>query len=312
MQTMTPMKRLTRPDNPRPFEITERDVDILAFVARVRFATTDQIIRFTAGSEKNVGTRIRLLFWHAFLDRCDHQSALVALFNQVGNTASIYQLGTAGKKLLAQRGILPMKSRARSPLIPHSVATTEFILAVALASRADGAPKLVDHGDLLLAMPEATRALEHPFRFRVPHQDNFKPISLNADPDRLMSLVYSDQHRHNYCVELDMGTETVARRRNGEIVLGKSTIGRKQAAYFWGWSQGRHRSQWGWQGFRVLTITPSERRIASMIDAQREITKDRAAALFLYTTPERIAEHGAFAPIWISSERDSISIIDRK
>jgi len=49
-----------------------------------------------------------------------------------------------------------------------------------------------------------------------------------------------------------------------------------------------------------------------MIDAQREITEGRASALFLYTTPPRIAAHGAFGPIWISSESDGISIVDRK
>ena len=48
-----------------------------------------------------------------------------------------------------------------------------------------------------------------------------------------------------------------------------------------------------------------------MIAAQREITNDRAPALFLYTTPQLIAERGAFAPIWSSSEHDNISIIDR-
>ena len=292
MQTMAPMKRLQRPANPPPFEITERDIDVLAFIARVKFATADQIIRFTGGSEKNVGTRIRLLFWHQFLNRHEHQRALIALFNQTGNTGSIYELGPQGKKLLAQRGIQPLKSRAKSPLVPHTIATTEALLSFALASRRDGAPRLIDHGDLLPAMPEATRSTAHPFRFKLVYREDLKTISLNVDPDRLLALLYPDNHQHNFCLEVDMGTETIATRRNGRIVLAKSTFARKQAGYFFGWSEGRHTSQWGWPGFRVLTIAPSAVRIASMVAAQREISNDRApSAMFLYTTLQLLAEH---------------------
>ena len=312
MLTTAPMKRLTRPANPRAFELTQRDIDILSFVARVDLATGDQIIRFTGGSEKNVATRIRLLFWHQFLNRPEHQRTHIAVFSDLGNTPLIYSIGPAGKQLLAQRGILHKRSRGKFPLLSHTVATTEFILSCAVASRAEGVPRLIDHADLLPFMPEATRALEHPFRFRVTHQQDFKPISLSVDPDRLISLEYADHHRYNFCIESDLGNETIASRHKGKIRLAaKSTFARKLAGYFHGWSADRHRVQWGWQGFRVLTITPSVPRIASMIDAQRQIC-DRAPSLFLYTTPARVAEHGAFAPIWISSERDGISIIDRR
>jgi hypothetical protein len=68
--------------------------------------------------------------------------------------------------------------------------------------------------------------------------------------------------------------------------------------------QDRHREQWGFQGFRVLTVTPSESRIKGMLTVQRKITNGRAAAMFLYTTPQRLAEHGAFAPIWMSADGD--------
>jgi len=243
------------------FANTERDIDILSFVARVDLATGDQIMRFTGGSAKNVATRIRLLFWHAFLNRPEHQRTHIAVFSDLGNTPLIYALGPAGKQLLAQRGILPKRARGKFPLLPHTVATTEIILSCAIASRADGAPRLVDHADLLPFMPEATRALEHPFRFRVMHQHDFKPISLSVDPDRLISPEYADAHRHNFCVESDLGTETIASRHKGKIRLAaKSSYARKLAGYFHGWNEGRHRAQWGWQGFRVLTITPSEAR----------------------------------------------------
>ena len=66
------------------------------------------------------------------------------------------------------------------------------------------------------------------------------------------------------------------------------------------------------QGFRVATIVPSEKRIEHMLDAQRQITGNTVSALFLYTTNARLEESGPLAPIWITSEANGISLIERK
>jgi hypothetical protein len=126
------------------------------------------------------------------------------------------------------------------------------------------------------------------------------PVSLNAIPDRVVSLVLPDNRRHNFCIEIDRATMSVAARR----LSGKSSFGRKVRAYFAAWQQDRHKEQWAFQGFRVLTVTPSESRIKSMLTVQRRLTHNRAAAMFLYTTPQRLSEHGPFAPIWISADGD--------
>ncbi len=49
-----------------------------------------------------------------------------------------------------------------------------------------------------------------------------------------------------------------------------------------------------------------------MVDAQRDITGNRVAALFLYSTPARIAAKGALGDVWMSSESDGISLLDRR
>ena len=49
-----------------------------------------------------------------------------------------------------------------------------------------------------------------------------------------------------------------------------------------------------------------------MIDAQRQVTNDTARGLFLYTTPQRLADEGAFGRVWMSSETDGVSLLDRK
>ena len=51
------------------FRITERDVAILAAIARYRFLTTAMVQRIVGGSRRGVGNRLRLLAAHAFLVR---------------------------------------------------------------------------------------------------------------------------------------------------------------------------------------------------------------------------------------------------
>ena len=90
----------------------------------------------------------------------------------------------------------------------------------------------------------------------------------------------------------------------------KSSFARKVHSYLAAWKQQRHREQWGFKSFRVLTIAPSERRIASMMTVQRKITGDRLAALFLYATPERLNAAGAFGPAWLSTDTENISLLE--
>jgi hypothetical protein len=166
--------------------------------------------------------------------------------------------------------------------------------------RERGDVRLLDHHELIPYFPAPTRQLADPFRLRVTVPHDGQAVALNAIPDRLVSLVLPDDRRHNFCIEIDRATMSIAARR----LSGKSSFGRKLRAYFAAWQQDRHREQWGFQGFRVLSVVPSEHRIKGMLTVQRKITANRAAAMFLYTTPQRLAECGAFAPVWISSDGD--------
>jgi hypothetical protein len=189
----------------------------------------------------------------------------------------------------------------------HTLETTEAMLHCERACR-ERAVRLLDHYDLLPYFPAGTRDLADPFKLRVTVQHEGRSVPLNAIPDRLVSIVLPDSRRHNFCIEVDRATMSVAARR----LSGKSSFGRKIRTYHTAWQQDRHREQWGFQGFRVLTITPSETRIKGMLTVQRKITESRAPGMFLYTTPQRLAAHGAFAPIWISAEADGISVLDRR
>lgn len=310
MQMLTPQfKRLSRPDNPPPIRITDRDIAILHAVARFRFMTSEQIVRYlttldTSTSHQQVLRRLAGLFYRQYLDRPRHQHLQLSSFSHL-----VYGLGREGARAIADTAAhinpnleWPAKNtRATTPHILHTLETTEAMLHFERACRARGDIGLVDHHALIPYFPSATRNLVDPFRLRVTVQHEGKPVALNAIPDRLVSLSLPDSRRHNFCIEIDRGTMSVAARR----LSGKSSFGRKVRAYFAAWQQERHREQWGFQGFRVLTVAPSEARIKSMLSVQREITANRAAAMFLYSTPERLAEFGVLAPIWMSADGDA-------
>jgi hypothetical protein len=177
----------------------------------------------------------------------------------------------------------------------------------AAACGGDGAPRLIDHVDLIPFFPEKTRNLNDPFALRATFMHERKELTLTIVPDRLCSLVYADNTRHNFAIEQDLGSMSVGTKATK--LLGKSSIRKKQIAYFNAWKLGRHSEVWGFQSFRCLFVAPSEVRIHSMLKSQREVTNDTAHGLFLYTTPERLAAHGPFGPVWISTKSDAISLL---
>ena len=187
--------------------------------------------------------------------------------------------------------------------LAHTLAVAETMLQFELATR-DGAARLVDHHELLPDMPERTRSARDPFCLRVAIRHQDKALTIPVVPDRLFALVYPDNTTHNFALELDRGTMDIWANR----LVGKSSIRRKLIGYFHGREQKRIAETWGFKSFRVLTVTTSDSRIESMLKAQRRVAPDCPPGLFLYSTPERIARHGALGPAWVTSKSDNVSL----
>jgi hypothetical protein len=107
-------------------------------------------------------------------------------------------------------------------------------------------------------------------------------------PDRLFSVAYPDNLRHNFALELDRATADL----RSKTLVGKSSFRRKLIGYFHAWRAHRHTETWGFQSFRVLTITPSAWRLENMLALLRDVTDGAASGLFLFTTSERFASEG--------------------
>lgn len=307
-------QRLIRPKTAPAFELTERDRTIVRFVSDYRFATSDQIYRYLCiadpgTSHQKVLRRLKVLFAARYLCRPYTQHF------ELGPLAHlVYSLDIEGLRLLAeadapidQRALWSTKASrtASAPFLRHALAVTETMLAFARDCAERTGVVLLDQPQVIALMPEETRTQTHPLRLRVMVKENMKSTPISLTPDRLFSLAYPNSTRHNACVEVDRGSMPIASRR-----LTKSSFGKKIRGYLAAYEQQRHQTQWGFRGFRILTVTPSEARIRAMLDAQREITRGRLGAMFLYSTPQRIAELGPFGNIWISTESDSIALMD--
>ena len=85
-------------------------------------------------------------------------------------------------------------------------------------------------------------------------------------------------------------------------LAGKSSFRRKLLGYYQLWREGLHTRQWDFKAFRVLTVTPSEKRIENMIAVQREIVGEQGSNLFLFTTPKRLREKSPLADVWVSGK----------
>jgi protein involved in plasmid replication-relaxation len=316
----TAPKRLTRAPEPKSFRFqanddNSRDLAICSFVGRVGNASSDQIVRHIidtlGGSERGIRNRLRLLFDHGFLTRPKLQYVTLTTYN----APLCYGLGTRGARLLAEHGErindkLDWSARgAQVPLqLEHTLGVAELILAFDTACRAHPGLQLVDQAALVDVMPDAARSAANPFACVVPVKlaDKREALDLTIIPDRLLCVLYPNNTRHAYALELDRGTMPVGDKKSK--LLGRSTFRKKLLAYYHLWNQDLHDHRWGFKGgFRVLTVTTSEARIRSMLEAQREITT--VSQLFLYSTPQRLTKHGAFGPAWITSTTDAVSLL---
>lgn len=307
-------KRLTRPQTPPPFRLTERDIAIIRALARWRFLTSDQVVRYLsihdpATSHQQVLRRLQGLYALGYLDRPRHQQLHLHAFAHLA-----YGLGRNGARLLAELGDaidsradwLTKNKRASAEFLMHTLETAEAMLAIERGCHAVDALTLVEQHDLLPYFPDKTRALRDPFRCRVSVRvpQTTAPLTIGVVPDRLFSLVHESATRRNYALELDRGTMKVNAK-----TFGGTSFRRKILGYYHLWRERKHADLWGFQSFRILTITTSEKRIETMRAVQREVTDKAANGLFLYSTPHLIAAHGALGDAWIDGAGTRVAVI---
>ncbi len=272
------LPRFKRAPTVAPIQLTERDRQIIRLVHRHRFLRSPHIVALLGGSTQQVLRRLKSLYHHSYLER---PRAQLDYYHQGGSRHIVYGLGDKGWELVKrERGIdfrnLSWSEKNRSVgriFLEHAILVSDVMVALELACRHNGI-RLLTEQELALSS-DAGRRLQL-FRWRVKVNSR---LQLGVVPDRVFALEFTDQAGNNqrtlFFLEADRGTMPVVRSN-----LSQTSFYRKLLAYEATWSQGVHRSRFGFNRFRVLTVTTSAARVQSLVEACSKLKRGRGLFLF--------------------------------
>jgi hypothetical protein len=257
-----------------PISLTERDSEIIRLIHRHRFLRSSQIFALLGGSIQPVLRRLQLLYHHGYLERPRSQ---LDYYYQGGSRQIVYGLGNKGGKLLKQKfgvsiGKISWGEKNRSVkkiFLEHALLVSDAMIAIELACRNSGKVRLLHSDELRLRAGQA-------FRWKT-NLGNGKTLVIV--PDRVFALEYVDPEGEAqqavFFLEADRGTMPVVRKD-----LSQTSFYRKLLAYEATWQQGIHHSRFGFNRFRVLTITSSSERIRSLVDTCSQFKSGHGLFLF--------------------------------
>ncbi len=284
-----------------PFQITERDLQVLSAIHRYRMLDRPQIERLfytpAHGQQTNTAHAVRRLkhfYEHGFLERVQRPG-----WWGRPNPGPAYRLANRGARLLADHiGIESdafaywgkhddkddHPTRVSSAYVDHTLQLAEVRMLIERAAEASVCTiaNWLDHFDL---MP--TWKTE---RVWIEPKDKPARIEVAVTPDAYFALD-TPRGRGHFFVELDRGTETVYRAWQQKVL-----------AYKEYWRSGKFGQRYAvgepTTSFRVLVITPSPKRTANIIAAAQQFGAPEATGLFLSAPITKLDHQLLIAPIW--------------
>jgi len=263
-----------------PMQLTKRDLAIVRIVYQHRFLRSSQIIALIGQSSQQILRRLQLLYHHGFLER---PRAQLDYYRQGGSRHIIYGLGNKGGVLLKQElgeafGDLRWGAKNRSLrrlFLEHALLVSDVMVTLELRCRKGDSVRLVTRGELPFS--ENSPRPRESFKWSV-KLDN--QVKVGIIPDQVFAFDSTEQNAaHNpafFFLEADRGTMPVIRKN-----LAQSSFYRKLLAYEATWTQGIHKSRFGFHRFRVLTVTKSVARLKSLVAACSQLKSGHR--LFLFT-----------------------------
>ncbi|MEI9966956.1 MAG: replication-relaxation family protein [Candidatus Moraniibacteriota bacterium] len=184
--------------------------------------------------------------------------------------------------------------------LEHALLVSEVMVALELACRQSGSIRLISEEELF---QEKAIEVRSPFQWRVKIQGSG---NLGVVPDRVFALEFPDEkgkNRIHFFLEADRGTMPVKRRH-----LYQTSMYRKFLAYEATWSQSIHQKKFGFNRFRVLTVTASATRVKSLVEACAGLKRGHGLYLFADRTilekPESI-----LSTTWSTGRRDETTTL---
>jgi hypothetical protein len=189
----------------------------------------------------------------------------------------VYGLGDKGAALLKRKqGGVRWGAKNRSVgrmFLEHALLVSEVMVAVELSCRKTGIHLLMDEE---LPLPKDAATKRPSFKWHVKVNSRLK---LGVIPDRVFALEFPDASgeltRAYFFLEADRGTMPLTRRH-----LSQTSFHRKLLAYEATWAQSLHQSRFGFHRFRVLTVTTSAERVASLVNACGKLKSGHGLFLF--------------------------------
>jgi len=290
------LPRFNRAPTVAPMQVTERDRQIIRLVHRHRFLRSPQIAALMNDSSQQLLRRLQLLYHHGFLER---PRAQIDYYHQGGSRSLVYGVGNKGGALLQRElGVsLPKLSwgeknhTVRGMFFEHAILVSDVMVALELACRETEHVRLLTEDEL--PNQAKMRGERQPFQWKVKINSGLKP---GVIPDRVFALEFPNQtgetNRVYFFLEADRGTMPVNRRN-----LSQTSFYRKLLAYEATWSQSIHRTKFGFNRFRVLTVTTSAARVNSLVEACSKL--ERGHGLFLFADRSILAKPSdIFSPKW--------------
>ncbi len=292
----TRLPRFNRSPAIAAIRLTERDRQILRHVHHHRFLRSDQLMALMPGSRQQLLRRLHLLYHHGFLERPRCQ---IDYYHRSGSRTMAYGLGNKGAGLLKRELSLPSQhfhwptqAGVARLFLEHSLMISDFMVRLEVACRARTDVHLLDVEEL-----DATGKKRSPFQWKVEIR---RGQTCGVVPDAVFGLEFANlpagRNRLWYFLEADRGTMPVQRQR-----LDQSSIRRKFLAYQATWSQGLLRRM-SMARFRVLTVTTSAQRLASMQSACRSLP--RGHGLFLFAEQAELGRTDPLMLGWKSPRAD--------
>jgi Replication-relaxation len=299
-----------RPEVPRPFRITPRDLTLLANLARLRLASGEQLAALDGGSGQNVSRALLALWENQYVERLLGQAERRVLYK--GSFPLIYGLTRAGAWLLRKHGYdvrrrmlyeTDKQRRAGWRFIEHRVDITEFMVRLELACRGRDDVELIERQHILANAPKTQRdrrvRLVAKVRIDGAHQ------LLSVDPDELFGLRFAGTKQATYFMfERDRGEMPVHRRKSKD----QTYYAKKLLTYYEANRVGEHGQELGISNFRVLTVTTTRERVEQMIEAQKEMTNGRGSNMFLFIDDASLLQSNPLDALWTTGKGRRASI----
>jgi hypothetical protein len=309
------VKRFKRADNPPAFALTDRDLKLLAHVARHRFLSSAHLCALDGGSPQNVLRCLRVLFDHQYLDR---PAAQRVGLSEDGPRPFVYGLGKKGARALREHGNLiddgldwtEKNKRAGAIFIEHTLEVADFMTSVELACRTRGDVELMREHEVLALAPKETRTVREPLRWSVDKVIMGRKETFSVVPDGLFGLVFPDDTAAYFVLEVDRGTIPLLRKDVPGTPAWRKSISYKLSTYWEGWKAQQHVSQFGVKQVRVAMVTSSPERVRNMLTVVGELTEGKGTNFFLFVDKAALAASNPLSVEWTTGKGERVKLTE--